>query len=186
MPHPSPLRAPLGHPVKVVVSEMAVTWAVRGALDAGHRRDATVVSTARELDVPCRRIVLGGDCSRAGCGRRRRCRSDGVATQTDCHWRCQRQAIKSLSVSNPQNSSCDYPAGCSAPRRALPGFLAVLMATSILGFGEIALAPGLLPTASAIAVRAPALSVAVPLRMGTRSPSPATPGTFRPPPMPSS
>ena len=37
----------------------------------------------------------------------------------NCHWRCQHQAIKSLSVSNPQNSSCDYPAGCSAPNRAL-------------------------------------------------------------------
>jgi Protein of unknown function (DUF4235) len=48
-----------GHPVNVAVSEMAVTWAVRRALNALYRRaTGRPVPTARDPDIPFRRIVL--------------------------------------------------------------------------------------------------------------------------------
>ena len=51
--------AQFGHPMKVTVSEMAVTWAVRKALDAGYRRaTGRPIPTARETDIAFRRIVL--------------------------------------------------------------------------------------------------------------------------------
>jgi hypothetical protein len=48
-----------GHLVKVAVSETAVTWAVRRALDAGYRRaTGRPIPSAREPDVAFGRIVL--------------------------------------------------------------------------------------------------------------------------------